>query len=86
MNALYKKKDTPAQIGLKAKERLANLNNAFEVAETIAGKRVLLLDDFLTAGTTVRACSKTLVTAGAKEVVVVILARSSMDQPPCQAI
>jgi predicted amidophosphoribosyltransferase len=79
MNALYKKKDTPAQIGLKAKERFANLKNAFEVVETIAGKRLLLLDDVMTTGATVRECSKTLVKAGAKEVVVVTLARSSMD-------
>jgi len=79
MNALHKRKDTPAQIGLKAKERLANLKNAFEVVEPVAGKQLLLLDDVMTTGATVRECSKTLVKAGAKEVVVVTLARSSTD-------
>jgi ComF family protein len=79
MDVLYKNKDTLPQIGLGAKERSSNLRKAFEVVGNVTDKRVILLDDVMTTGATARECSKTLIRAGAKEVVVVTLARSSMD-------
>jgi ComF family protein len=75
---LIKKKETPPQIGLSAKERLLNLKNAFEVKGNIKGLRLLLVDDVMTTGATVTECSKVLMKAGAKEVIVLTLARSSM--------
>ena len=78
MDALLKKRETPPQIGLSAKERLLNLKNAFEVKGNIKGLRLLLVDDVMTTGATVTECSKVLIKAGAKEVVVLTLARSSM--------
>lgn len=78
MDSLFKKKDTPPQIGLTAKERLKNVKGAFEVRGGINNLKLLLLDDVMTTGATVRECSKTLIKAGAKEVIVVTLARSSM--------
>jgi len=79
MDMLYKKKDTPAQIGLGAKERTRNLRNAFEVKGELHGLRLLLLDDVMTTGATVKECAKTLVKSGAREVVAVTLARSMLD-------
>lgn len=79
MDALYKKKETPPQVGLGAKERLSNLKNAFEVFGSVTGKRLLLLDDVMTTGATVRECSRVLMKAGAKDVIVVTLARSTLD-------
>jgi ComF family protein len=76
MDMLYKKRDTLPQIGLGARERGVNLKNAFGVKEDVTDKRLLLLDDVMTTGATVRECSKTLRKAGAKEVVVVTLARA----------
>ncbi len=73
---LFKKRDTPAQIGLGAKERITNLKNSFEVKRRIDDLRLLLLDDVMTTGATVRECSKTLIKAGAREVIVITLARS----------
>lgn len=78
MNSLFKKKETPPQIGLRAKERVDNLKNAFEVRERLGDRRIILVDDVMTTGATVRECSKVLLRAGAKEVVVVTLARSSL--------
>ncbi len=78
MDILYKKKETPPQIGLGAKERLANLRDAFEVRKRLKGLRLLLLDDVMTTGATVRECSRMLLKAGASEVVVVTLARSPL--------
>ena len=78
MNTLLKKKETPPQIGLSAKERRVNLKSAFEVKGNIKGLRLLLFDDVMTTGATVAECSKQLIKAGAKEVIVLTLARSSM--------
>lgn len=79
MDVLFKRRETPPQISLSAKERLVNLRNAFEVKGDLKGLRLLLVDDVITTGATVTECSKRLMKAGAREVVVVSLARSSMD-------
>jgi predicted amidophosphoribosyltransferase len=48
------------------------------VREDVAHKKVILLDDVMTTGATVRECAKTLAKAGAEEIIVVILARSAL--------
>lgn len=78
MDILLKRKDTPPQLGLDAKERLKNLKGAFEARGRINNLRLLLFDDVMTTGATARECSKTLIKAGAKEVLVITLARASM--------
>jgi ComF family protein len=77
MDCLVKRRDTPPQTGLGANERVKNLKNAFETRGDVAGKRVILLDDVMTTGATVRECAKTLARAGAGEIIVVVLARSA---------
>ncbi len=51
-------------------ERRANVLGAYRVAgaESIQGKRILLLDDVITTGATAGECARVLLTAGAKEV------------------
>ncbi len=78
MDVLYKERDTLPQIGLGAKERISNLRNVFTVKGEIDKMRLLLLDDVMTTGATVRECSKALIKAGAQEVIVVTLARSML--------
>ena len=78
MNLLLKKRETLPQIGLGAKERGRNLRNAFEVTRRLNKQGLVLLDDVMTTGATARECAKTLMKAGAREVVVVTLARSSL--------
>jgi ComF family protein len=67
----------PAQSVLTRKARLRNLRRAFTVRHPaeIAGKRVLIVDDVFTTGTTVNECAKALRRAGARDVVVATLAR-----------
>lgn len=69
---------SPPQTTLSRKHRLRNLRGAFAVREpaTIAGKRVLLVDDVFTTGTTVNECAKTLRKAGTGDVFVLTLART----------
>ena len=63
---------------LSRKERLNNLRQAFAVRqpESIAQKRILLIDDVFTTGTTVNECAKVLRKAGADAVFVLTLART----------
>jgi ComF family protein len=77
-DALLKTKNTLPQIGLNAKQRMKNIKGAFAVGSNINGLKLLLVDDVMTTGATARECSKALINAGAKEVVVVTLARSGM--------
>lgn len=66
------------QSTLSRKERMKNLRRAFAVRrpESIAGKRILLIDDVFTTGTTVNECAKVLRKSGAEAVLVLTLART----------
>lgn len=69
---------SPAQTTLTRKGRLKNLRGAFALRhpESIAGKRILLIDDVFTTGTTVNECAKTLRKAGSGDVFVLTLGRT----------
>jgi ComF family protein len=70
---------TGSQAGLKGVERRRNVRQAFEVQSRwqakLDGKTVLLVDDVLTTGATVDACTRALKQAGAAHVDVLTLAR-----------
>jgi ComF family protein len=69
---------TDPQTTLTRQARLQNLRNAFEVRrpEDLAKKRILLVDDVFTTGTTLNECAKTLRKAGAGAVFALTLART----------
>lgn len=75
-DALARKRYTKPQAKLSREKRLTNLQNAIVIqnADAIRGKRVLLVDDVMTTGSTVLACTNVLLAAGVKEVFVVTLA------------
>ena len=73
MDMLLKIKDTLPQVGLNAKERKKNLRGAFKTSGKINKLRLLLLDDVMTTGATARECSKTLMSAGAKRLLLLLL-------------
>ena len=70
--------DTDPQTILPRSARLQNLRKAFALRDPdeVIGRRVLLIDDVFTTGTTVNECAKVLLKAGAGEVTVLTLARS----------
>lgn len=79
IDMLYKGRETLPQVGLGAGERRANLKNAFIVNGDLAGATLILLDDVMTTGATARECARSLVRAGAKEVIAMTFARSVMQ-------
>ncbi len=78
MDGLFKKIETPPQVGLSAKERINNLKGAFVATRQFRGRHVMLVDDVMTTGATANECSKQLIGAGASEVVVLTLARAAL--------
>ena len=75
---LLRLEHTPPQTSLGGRARRRNLRGVFIVARgrRVDGKKVLLIDDVYTTGTTVEACSQALQQAGAARVEVFTLARS----------
>jgi ComF family protein len=77
--ALKRVKATPQQVGLSQPERALNVQGAFRVPAdskaTIAGQKLVLIDDVLTSGATVDACARALLRAGAASVDVLVFAR-----------
>lgn len=69
---------TPAQTTLSRKSRHKNLRRAFAVRhpDAIVNKRILLIDDVFTTGTTVNECAKALRRAGSSDVFALTLGRT----------
>jgi ComF family protein len=69
---------TDPQTTLTRQARLRNLRKAFEVRrpQDLAEKRILLVDDVFTTGTTLHECAKTLRNAGAGPIFALTLART----------
>ncbi len=69
-DALSKIKETPHQSKSKNRaERLKNLQDSFKAdSEKVKGRNIIVIDDVITTGTTMKEASKTLRKAGAKKV------------------
>jgi ComF family protein len=76
--ALVRTRATETQVGLTRQERRRNVTGAFAVMPrrkaALAGRKVLLIDDVVTTGATVAACTRALRRAGAVNVDVLALA------------
>lgn len=79
-DGLLRVENTPPQASLSRKERLSNVKKAFRAnhkrALQLRGANVVLIDDVITTGATIHACSKVLLGAGVKSVYVLSVART----------
>ena len=66
--AVVRVRNTRQQARLSASERRHNLDGAFALAADVRGKRVVLVDDVCTTGTTANACARCLLDGGAEAV------------------
>lgn len=79
VHKLRRNKKTAAQSGLDRKERRKNVHGAFS-CRPLSNVKVALVDDVLTTGTTLTACTKAVRSAGASQVAVWVAARVD-DRP-----
>lgn len=74
---------TRPQVGLGLRARQDNVRSAFKVRpghlHRVAGRRLLLIDDVFTTGSTVNAATRALLKAGAEQVSVLTFARVATD-------
>jgi ComF family protein len=76
-NALRKIRETRSQVGLTVSQRHQNVQNAYQADPKIVnGKSILIMDDVATTGSTIIACTESLLSAGAREVYVLTIARA----------
>ena len=75
---LTRARETRPQTRLSREQRLANVRGAFLVAdaEAVSGRRILLVDDVFTTGTTLDECALALKRAGAARIAALTVARS----------
>ncbi len=69
IKALRRVRSTATQAGLSNTARRRNVATAFDCRrpDAVAGKRILLIDDVMTTGSTAAACAAALKRAGATE-------------------
>ena len=82
--ALVRTRAKRHQAGLPLEQRMANVAGAFRAAQPqqVEGKRILLVDDVITTGTTAAACAQALLHAGADSVFALAFATVEFDTPP----
>lgn len=71
-----RKRSTPFQSGLSARERARNLRSAFVVSGGLSCEHALIVDDVITTGATVRQLARVVKMAGADKVSALAIARS----------
>ena len=76
-DCLIKIKQNLPQIELSGKQREENTKGVFLVKrkELIIGKKIVLVDDIYTTGSTMQECARVLKSAGAKEIIGMVIAR-----------
>lgn len=78
---LRRERATRMQNELPVEERRANVIDAFRTRGSVAGVRVLLIDDVTTTGATLAGCRRALKRAGAAAVHAAVVARADRASP-----
>lgn len=74
---LRKSRDTRSQVGLNISQRRKNVLRAYQAEVKAVNRRsVLLMDDVATTGSTIQSCAEALLSAGARDVYAITIARA----------
>ena len=73
-------RDFEKQKFLNTEERLTNVENAFTVTKVLTGKNVMVIDDVVTTGATLKACAEALFQAGVESVSFFVFAINQREQ------
>ena len=76
---LRKIRRTEKQHKLSASERRVNLIGAFEAESSVSGKKILLVDDIFTTGSTAAECANALYDKDAEKICVITLFKTRYD-------
>lgn len=75
--ALARVRETKSQVGLSKTERHENVHAAFQAERIrVNGRKILLMDDVATTGSTLSSCAEALYRAGARDVFALTIARA----------
>ena len=80
-DSLIKQKNTLPQSTLSKKQREENVKTVYKIKnkQKIKNKKIILLDDIYTTGATAEECSKILKQNGAKEILVLTIAKDIIN-------
>lgn len=73
---IYEVKNRPSQTSLDAKRRQENIKDSFLVSKNLKGKKIILVDDIFTTGSTLNECSKLLKAQGAEVILGITLCKT----------
>lgn len=76
-NVLKKGQKQKRQGRLNSLERAENMKNAFEAAPDVRGKTILVIDDIMTTGNTIKACYRALKRHKPAHIVFLTIAKTS---------
>lgn len=82
-SVLFRQRNTKPQMELKKRnQRQQNISNAFKIkhSKLIKDKKILLIDDVSTTGSTIFECAKILKSNGADEVFAVVVAKQEISR------
>ncbi len=73
---LVRIKETRPQNKLDRDKRAENIKGAFGISGSVGNKKILLIDDIYTTGSTINECKKTLMSAGAESIFYITAAKT----------
>lgn len=73
---IFCKENRPHQTRLSKQQRMSNIEGNFYVRDSLKSKRIILVDDIITTGSTVLECAKALKEKEAASVTVIALAKA----------